>query len=96
MSAMEKAQTADPGILWRQKYMSTSRPCVDGLLSSLFAGRSPVHLRGENTHYRGNPVNVDDVSDGLKHVKVEEGLPRHRTIQPGLHKRRPVLLQHPL
>lgn len=57
---------------------------------------SPVHLRGENTHYRGNPVNADDVSDGLKHVKVEERLPRHRTIQSGLHKRCPVLLQHPL
>lgn len=67
--------------------------------ASLFpAGRrgSPVHLRGEYPHYRRNPVNVDDVSDGLKHVKVEERLPRHRTIQSGLHKRCPVLLQHPL
>lgn len=57
---------------------------------------SPVHLRGENTHYRGNPVDVDDVSDGLKHIKVEERLPWYRTIQSGLHKGCPVLLQHPL
>lgn len=57
---------------------------------------SPVHLRGENAHYRGNPVDVDDVGDGLKHVEVEEGLTRDRAIQPGLHERCPVLLQHPL
>lgn len=57
---------------------------------------SPVHLRGEHTHHRGNSVDVDDVSDGLKHIEVEEGLPWHWTIQPCLYKRCPVLLQHPL
>lgn len=57
---------------------------------------SPVHLCGEHTHHRGNSIDVDDVSDGLKHIKVEEGLPWHGAVQPRLHKRRPVLLQHPL
>lgn len=98
MSAMEKAQTADPGILWRQKWINIGDMSW-GRGASLFpdGGRgSPVHLRGEDPHDGGDPVNADDVSDGLKHVKVEEGLPRHRAVQPGLHERCPVLLQHPL
>lgn len=68
------------------------------LVNSTTNGRhdSPVHLCGEHTHHRGNSVDVDDVSDGLKHIKIEEGLPWHRAIQPRLHERRPVLLQHPL
>lgn len=57
---------------------------------------SPVHLRGEHAHHGGNAVDVDDVGDGLKHVEVEEGLPRHGTVQPRLHERGPVLLQHSL
>lgn len=57
---------------------------------------SPVHLCGEHTHNRGNAINVDDVSDGLKHIEVEKRFPRHGAIQSRLHKRRPVLLQHPL
>lgn len=103
MSSMEKAHTAEPGILWRKKYtnlMST----FDSLIFFFFlvnlktnsSHSSPVHLCGENTHHRGNSVDVDDVSDGLKHIEVEERFPWHGAIQPRLHKRRPVLLQHPL
>ncbi len=57
---------------------------------------SPVHLCGEHAHHRGNSIDADDVSDGLKHIEVEERLPWHGAVQPRLHKRRPVLLQHPL
>lgn len=59
-------------------------------------GASPVHLGREHAHHRGRPVDVDDVGDGLQHVEVEEGLPRHGAVQPRLHERRPVLLQDPL
>lgn len=95
MSAMEKAHTADPGILWAYKRTSKflhSRVVM--WVKSSFG--SPVHLRGEHSHHWGNSVDLDDVSDGLKHIEVEEGLPGHRAVQPRLHKRRPVLLQHPL
>lgn len=100
MSAMEKAQTADPGILRRQNNIEIKSlfGCAgaDAFLLPGGSHGSPVHLCGEDAHYRGNPVDVDDVSDGLKHVKVEERLARDRAIQPGLHERCPVLLQHPL
>lgn len=100
MSAMEKAQTADPGMLRRHKRIDVKSvflaPPGGAFLLPDRHGNSPVHLGGEHTHDGGGPVDVDDVGDGLEHVKVEERLPRDRAIQPGLHERRPVLLQHPL
>lgn len=77
------------GMCWCQVFL-------EAFLFPVGSCGSPVHLCGENAHYRGNPVDVDDVGDGLKHVKVEEGLARDRAIQPGLHERCPVLLQDPL
>lgn len=99
MSAMEKAHTADPGILWRKKYIN-AMSMFDFVwsvnLKTNSSHGSPVHLCGEHTHHRGNSVDVDDVSDGLEHIEVEERLSWHGAIQSRLHKRRPVLLQHPL
>lgn len=57
---------------------------------------SPIHLRGKNTHHRGNPVDVDDVSDRLQNVKVKERLSWHWAVQPRLHERCPVLFQNSL
>lgn len=84
---MEKAHTAEPGMLCREKRihvksmldlwsllcLSRTRPDVKRDSSRA----SPVHLCGEHSHHRGNPVDVDDVSDGPKHIEVEERLSWH-------------------
>ena len=93
---MEKAHTADPGILWRQRNIHSLIQIfeISVLVHSATSSSrgSPVHLCGEHAHHRGNPVDVDDVGDRLEHVEVEDGLPRHGAVQPRFHKRRPVLL----
>lgn len=97
MSAMEKAHTADPGMLQRERINRCTLHVWPLHPESCAANNiSPVHLCGEDSHHWGNPVDVDDVSDGLKHVKVEEGLAWHGAVQPRLYKRSPVLLQDPL
>ncbi len=80
--------------IWLLSFLLLSSTLVNSMADS--SHDSPVHLCGEHTHHRGNSVDVDDVGDGLKHIEVEEGLPWHGAIQPRLHKRRPVLFQHPL
>ena len=71
-------------------------PAFKMVISANSGCGSPVHLCGEHPHHRGNAIDVDDVGDGLKHIEVEERLPGHGAVQPRLHKRCPVLLQHPL
>lgn len=56
----------------------------------------PVELSSKHAHHRWNPVDVNDVSERLQNVEVEEGFSRDRAVQPCLHKRCPVFFQNTL
>lgn len=109
MSSMLKAQTAEPGMLKREKKTMRTRMTVGAVPSSHGEHRAsvgwgglgfclspPVELRGEDPDHGGDAIDLDDVCDGLQNIEVEKGISRDRAVKPSLQEGSPVFLQDPL